>query len=77
MWKRILCTLTAVLCLAAAPLAVQGDEMPQGISSMSAVLMELETGKVLYAKDAHTPKRRRYPRGRYGRGVLARSAGGR
>ena len=56
MWKRILCTLTAVLCLAAAPLAVQGDEMPQGISSMSAVLMEPETGKVLYAKDAHTPR---------------------
>lgn len=49
--------LTACVCMMVVPLGTGAEAAkPQGISSLSAVLIELETGKVLYEKDAHTPR---------------------
>ena len=56
MFKQIL---SAAACLgllfAAAPAKAEGQK-PESLSSLSAVLYEPESGRVLYEKDAHTPR---------------------
>ncbi len=51
--KKILCVITAICISASCVLAAPA---PPEISAPSAVLMEKSTGKLLYQKDAHTPR---------------------
>ena len=56
MFKQILSASACLgLLFAAAPAKAEGQK-PESLSSLSAVLYEPESGRVLYEKDAHTPR---------------------
>ena len=48
MWKRIVCLLLAIGCLAGSAAAAELE-----VAAPSAILMERSTGTVLYEKNAH------------------------
>lgn len=58
MWRRVLALMAALCVLAVAPCSVRAEEYwPEGptVHCPSAVVMEVNTGTVLYTKDSHTP----------------------
>lgn len=53
MWKKTLCVFLAVLMFGGSALAAPAAP---GVSAPSAILMEKETGNILFEKDADTPR---------------------
>ena len=54
--RRMIALLTAVFVVCGASLSVSAEAPPQTVSSHSIVLYEPESGRVLYEKDADTPR---------------------